>query len=183
MSYDSSFAGGDKPSREQSCHIGILIGYKTKMTPYTFHSRTKSPQLSKTIGTNSVTGLLGLVAMFFGSGVVQAHPALAVWSTVVLPVANFLLRYVTKKPVAIPGTIGEFVRQDVPKDFWKSTAFWMNAAFLALGLTGTLLPLSAVQAVPIVASSLIAIQSGANILVRFFKTSGPIKSVGESMGI
>ena len=140
-------------------------------------SGSKSVLKSKTLNVNSATTLTGIIALVAGSDMIQANPTAAIWATALLPVANIILRFYTGKP------IGEdkFVRADVPKEFYRSSAFWMNIAFLSITVIGALLPTDLIKAYPQIVPAFVAVQSLANWLVRYARTGGPLNPVVETL--
>lgn len=131
---------------------------------------------SKTVQANTAAQIVAILAMIGGSELIQSHPVLSLWFAALLPVANIALRFFTKEPIEVGGQSYRYSPTQA-KEFWRSSVFWTNAAFFVLAVVGALLGSDLVKEYPQAATAFLTIQAVANLVLRIFKTDGPLKPV------
>jgi anti-sigma-K factor RskA len=138
-------------------------------------SETVPALKSSTLNTNLAT----LVASFPMLAGVDFIP---VWLVALAPLVQIVYRFYTGHPISVNGV--QYTRKKwhtTAKDFWKSSTFWINAAFLVAAIIAAALPIQWVQDNPQVAGVLLAAQSVASYAIRMFKTQAPLKPLVESL--
>ena len=128
---------------------------------------------SRTLTVNGAATLFALLTTIADADFISEHPVAALWMSALLPVANIVLRFLSGQPIQVGED--QFTGKPVRvKQFWQSTAFWMNVAFLVAAIVGALVASDLVKQYPDALGVFLAVQGIANAAIRVLKTRQPV---------